>query len=302
MLPWVIGNQGATVDEVCSRFGYTSKQELAKDLGLVFVCGLPGYGPGDLMVAYLEDDEVIVDMADYFARPLRLNPAEGLSLLAAGMALEATGQAPAALRTAIEKLRNVLMPDVGESVVVDLPEPGLATMLRDAAGTGKVVHLEYTSLASGETTTRDVEPWGVFTTLGNWYLAAFCRRATDRRTFRLDRIRSAAPTGERFEPPPEATAPEVRYLPSEDDVRAQIRLLPQARWVVEYYPVTVLDESPSSLTIEFSASDPGVAARLLVRLGDSAELLAGAEVEAARDALRNRILRRYGASPSGSGD
>ena len=72
-------------------------------------------------------------MADYFARPLRLNPAEGLSLLAAGMALEATGQAPAALRTAIEKLRNVLMPDVGESVVVDLPEPGLATMLRDAA-------------------------------------------------------------------------------------------------------------------------------------------------------------------------
>jgi proteasome accessory factor C len=83
MLPWVIANPGATVDEVCERFGYSQK-DLIADLDLVFVCGLPGYGPGDLMVAYVEDDEVVVDMADYFARPLRLTPAEGLGLLAAG--------------------------------------------------------------------------------------------------------------------------------------------------------------------------------------------------------------------------
>ena len=267
MLPWVIAHQGATVDEVCRRFDYATKQELARDLGLVFVCGLPGYGPGDLMVAYLEDDEVVVDMADYFARPLRLNPAEGLSLLAAGMALEATGQASAALSSALAKLRGVLLPDVGESVVVDIPEPGTATLLRDAAAAGEVVHLEYTSLASGETTERDVEPWSVFTTLGNWYLAAYCRRARDRRTFRLDRIRRASPTGERFDPPPEAAVPEVRYIPAEDDVRAAIRLRPPARWVTEYYPITVLEETPAGLTIEFSASDPAVAARLLLRLG-----------------------------------
>ena len=54
MLPWVIAHPGASVDEVCERFDYT-KAELAADLDLVFVCGLPGYGPGDLMVAYIDD-------------------------------------------------------------------------------------------------------------------------------------------------------------------------------------------------------------------------------------------------------
>jgi glyoxylase-like metal-dependent hydrolase (beta-lactamase superfamily II) len=44
---------------VCSRFGYT-RAELARDLAAVFVSGLPGYGPGDLMVAYIDGDEVVV--------------------------------------------------------------------------------------------------------------------------------------------------------------------------------------------------------------------------------------------------
>ena len=89
MVPWVIANQGAAVEEVCRRFGYTER-ELLEDLNLVFVCGLPGYGPGDLMVAYVENDEVIVDMAEYFSRPLRLTPAEALGLLASGSALVST--------------------------------------------------------------------------------------------------------------------------------------------------------------------------------------------------------------------
>ncbi len=67
MVPWVIAHPGATVRDVCERFGYT-RDELIADLNLVFVCGLPGYGPGDLMVAYIEDDEVVIDMADYFSR------------------------------------------------------------------------------------------------------------------------------------------------------------------------------------------------------------------------------------------
>jgi len=41
MLPWVIEHPGTPVDEVCERFGYT-RAELAADLDLVFVCGLPG--------------------------------------------------------------------------------------------------------------------------------------------------------------------------------------------------------------------------------------------------------------------
>jgi proteasome accessory factor C len=295
MLPWVIANPGATVDEVCRRFGYT-EGELVGDLNLIFVCGLPGYGPGDLMDAYLLDDEVVIDMADYFATPLRLTPAEGLTLLASGMALLSTGQGSPELASAVDKLQRVLLPDDIDPIVVDLPDPALVAPLRDAANERRVVDIVYTGLASGETTERSIEPWSVFSTLGNWYVSAHCRLAGAERVFRVDRIRSAEVTDEHFDPPEQPPAPEIRYTPGVDDVRATIRLTPAARWVSEYYPVDVLETDDTGAVIRFSAADPAVAARLLVRLGGDAELLDGTEVRDAAAELRGRILRRYGAS------
>jgi predicted DNA-binding transcriptional regulator YafY len=293
MLPWVIANPGSTVEEVCNRFGYTSS-ELAADLNLVFVCGLPGYGPGDLMVAYIDEDEVVVELADYFANPVRLTPPEALSLLAAGMALLSTGQAPAALASAIDKLqRTVLGGDEG-NLVVDLAEPPHVSELRTAAQQRAVVEIVYTALATGKTTTRAIEPWVVFSTLGNWYVRAHCRLAGAERVFRIDRIRTVRRTGEHFQPPARDVVPEIGYTPAEEDVRAVIRLHDEARWVASYYPVETVRDTRSGLEVRFSASDASVIARLLVRLGKSAELVAGDEVAARAGELRHRILARYG--------
>ncbi len=296
MLPWVIANDGATVDEVCDRFGYRP-DELVRDLNLVFVCGLPGYGPGDLMVAYVDEDEVVVDMADYFARPVRLTAAEALMLLAGGMALVSSGVAPPSLATAVTKLQRVLLPEE-EAISVELPaEPEFVDMLRRAAADGVVVRLVYSSIASGERTERNVEPWSVFSTMGNWYLSAHCRLAGGERVFRVDRILDLKPAAERFEPPPEPPPPVVRYTPGVDDVRARIRLGPEATWVADYYPVEIVERyDGGDVTVDFSATDAKVAARLLLRLGDRAQLLDGPEVGDAREDLRSRILSRYGAS------
>ncbi len=293
MLPWVIAHPGAEVKEVCSRFGYT-RAELARDLAAVFVSGLPGYGPGDLMVAYIDGDEVVVDLADYFARPVRLTAAEGLALLAAGMALASSGAAPEALPSAVAKLTAVLVPDDG-TLAVGLPAPPeVVGTLRAAAERGEVVRLTYTSLGRGETTVREVEPWWVFSTLGNWYLSGHCRQAQGERVFRVDRIREAAPTGERFTKPAEPPQAEVRYAPAADDVSAVIGLRPGAEWVGEYYPVEVLRREAGRLVVRFSAPDAAVTARLLVRLGTQAELIAGPEVAAAAADMRQRIRSRYG--------
>ena len=292
MLPWVIANPGVTVDEVCRRFGY-SRRELVADLDLVFVCGLPGYGPGDLMVAYVDDDEVVVEMADYFAAPVRLTPPEALSLLATGMAVESTGAAPPALERALAKLRRVILPDDESALVVDLSEPELVGVFRDAIARSEVVHLTYTALSSGETTERDIEPWSVFATLGNWYVRGHCRRAGGERVFRLDRVREASPLAETFDAPPHVPPPIVRYSPGVEDVRATIRLGAPARWVAEYYPVEVVQDDDEGLVVTFSASDASVAARLLARLGPNATLVDGDAVAAALADLRARIGARY---------
>lgn len=295
MLPWVIAHPGNTVADVCARFGYRDEVELAKDLDMVFVCGLPGYGPGDLMVAYIDDDEVVVDTADYFAGAPRLTSTETLSLLASAMAVLASGQGSAALESAVDKLAATIAPDGGTGLAVDVAgEPDLVGPLREAAGAHNVVEITYTSLSKGETTRRAVEPWTVFAALGNWYMTGYCRHAGAERVFRLDRIRDVVVTGDHFEPPPTRPEPVVQYVPSEEDVRCVIELTPQASWVPDYYPVEVREERSDRLVVEFSAADPQVAARLLLRLGDAASLREGAEVARALEELRGRILARYG--------
>lgn len=293
MLPWVMANpEEATVAEVCARFGYEPR-ELAKDLDLVMVCGLPGYFPHDLMYASVVGDDVVVESAEYFAGPRRLTPAEGLRLLSAALATEGAGAGSPALRSAADKLARVLLPGEGVVAVEVADDPGLVPFLRDAVARGRRLRLTYWGVARDEVTERDVDPWQVFSDLGRWYLDAHDHRSGEYRRFRVDRIVEASETGEPAERPDELPAPEVTYVPGSDDVRAVISLAPEARWVAEYYPVTVLGEDEGRLRVEFSASGTSVPARLLLRLGPAARLESGDEVAAALAELRAEMVARY---------
>ncbi|HSJ28214.1 MAG TPA: WYL domain-containing protein [Acidimicrobiia bacterium] len=295
LIPWVIAHPGSSVAEVCSRFGYASSRDLIRDLDLVFVCGLPGYGPGDLMVAYVEEDEVVVDMADYFAAAPNLTAAESLALLAAGMTVLASGQGSDPLGSAVEKLGRALLPDADEMLIVDMDaEPELAATLRTAASEGRVVEIEYTGLARGEHTVRSIEPWIVYASMGNWYVSAYCRRAVGDRVFRLDRIRRATVTDESFAVPDPRPAPPDGYVATEDDVVATIELHRGAHWVPEYYRVEEVERDGDRRVVRFSTYEPMVAAQLLLRLGPTATLLEGEEARAALGELRKDLLARYG--------
>jgi proteasome accessory factor C len=281
------------IEEVMERFGY-SRDELTRDLNAVFVCGLPGYGPGELMEAYIDDDEVIIDSADYFSRAPRLSPIEALGLLAAALAVSGSGQGTPALDSAIEKLSVVLLPEADDALAVDLTATSdEVTTLRRAASEHRVAHIVYRSLSREETTNRDIEPWTVFSTLGSWYVMGHCRLVDDTRTFRIDRIREVAVGEESFYPPDEIPEPGVGYTPSDNDVQAVIELQPAARWVLEYYPVEVISEKGSVTTIRFSATDAELPARLLLRLGAAASLVDGEEVATRVKDLGAALGARY---------
>ncbi len=293
MLPWVIANRGATVAEVCERFGYR-QEELIQDLRLVFMCGLPGYGPGDLIVAQVEGDRVVVEMADYFAQAPRLTPAEALALLSAGLALLGADQASDALESAVAKLSRVLVPDGEELLAVDLDaEPELVAELRRAALEGRVVTIDYVYLGRKREAVRRVEPWLVFSSLGNWYLFGHDHLSGEERVFRVDRIRTLEVSDERFEPPRDIPEPQIRYVPSDDDVQCVIDLGPRARWVIDYYPVEILSEDGDAVRVRFSSIDPSVPAGLLLRLGADAALVEGDEVAEALARLREEVLALY---------
>ena len=94
------------VSEVASLFGL-AERDLLQDLNLLFMSGLPPYGPGDLIDVETDDEgRVWIRMADYFSRPLRLTTSEALSLYLRGKALLGTPgfHETGALASALEKI------------------------------------------------------------------------------------------------------------------------------------------------------------------------------------------------------
>jgi WYL domain len=64
----------------------------------------------------------------------------------------------------------------------------------------KLVEIEYQKEADAAPTTRLVEPYSLERELPNWYVHTWDRTSDGARSFRLDRMRSAKVTRERFEP------------------------------------------------------------------------------------------------------
>ena len=93
----------------------SAAEQLDDDLALVLMIGVPPYSPGDYLDVVDDGEVVTIRLADYFSRPLRLTPAEGLALLAAGRALLAVPgrRSDGPLATALAKLDGRARPPGG---------------------------------------------------------------------------------------------------------------------------------------------------------------------------------------------
>jgi proteasome accessory factor C len=297
LVPWVVAHDGPTIDEVCARFGMT-EAELIADLDLVWCCGVHPFTPDSLMEVNVEDGRVWIRYADWFDRPLRLTPEEGLALVAAGAALLAVPGADAdgPLARGLRKLAAVLGIDADGAIEVSLgtvSETVLAS-LRDAVADHRQVEIDYYVYGRDERTRRVVDPHAIFAAEGEWYLTGWCHLAQAERRFRVDRIRSLTALDRTFTPPSSRPAPEV-FEARPDDPRVVLDLSPRARWVIEQYPYeSVRERKGGHVEVTLVVSENAWLERLLLRLGPDAAVLAGAE-GVARSAAR-RVLARYGAS------
>ncbi|HEY7008192.1 MAG TPA: WYL domain-containing protein, partial [Jatrophihabitantaceae bacterium] len=70
---------------------------------------------------------------------------------------------------------------------LDTSDPSLPTVL-DAARSARVVRFDYVKSGAGVAQSRTLEPWGVLSWRGRWYVAGFDRDRGEPRSFRLSRI------------------------------------------------------------------------------------------------------------------
>lgn len=298
VVPWVLAHPGVTIAELAERFE-VPEADLERDLALLPLCGLPPYTADRLIDVSVIDGEVEIRLAEYFARPLRLTPAEGLALLAAGRALLSVpgSDAGGPLATALDKLEHAL--GAKGRLAVDVGPPDRIGRIRDAVRDHERLEIDYYSFARDEMSTRAVDPWRVFHAFGAWYLAAWCHRAAGERLFRVDRIRAVRPTGEHFDPdsrPPDLDADggDLVYRPRPDDPRVTLRLAPDADWVVESYPhESAKRRRDGSVDVVLAVSEPAWLERLLLALGPRATVVAPAAATGTASGAAARVLARY---------
>jgi predicted DNA-binding transcriptional regulator YafY len=300
--------EGVAVAEAARDFGVGERQ-LRTDLELLWMCGLPGYGPGDLIDLSFEGDRVRVTFTAGMVRPLRLTTDEAVALVVAlRTLLELPGLAE---RDAVSRALDKVSVAVGEAagqvapvaVSVDAHEEALA-VVRDGLQRTRALHLHYYVPTRDERTERTVDPMRLLLVDGHWYLEAWCRRVEDVRLFRLDRVDDVAVLHERAAPPPEAHERNLDdgvYQPDPASPAVRLRLARHARWVADYYPVEAaapVDEPPGGLAVTLRTADLAWARRLVASLGGAAlvDEPAGLAVEVAADA-RAALDRYAGKAP-----
>jgi len=82
LVPYLQANHGIAIEQAAADFGI-SEDQLRRDLQLLWMCGLPGHGPGDLIDLSFEGDTVSVIFDAGMSRPLRLTAEEALPLVVA---------------------------------------------------------------------------------------------------------------------------------------------------------------------------------------------------------------------------
>lgn len=297
MVPWIAGHDGPRVAEVCERFGITPAQ-LAADLEVVWLVGLPPYTPDALMDVVQEGDRVWIHYADVFATPQRLTPDQAVALLTAGASVLALPGADSegALARGVAKLAAVLGVDADRVLDVDLggAQAEVLEVLRTAVRERRRVHLDYYSFGRDTRTERDVDPYLVHAEDGSLYVLGQCHLAGGERRFRVDRIVTATLLEDTFVPPATVLTAGV-FQPDADDPRVVLRLAPGARWVAEVYPVEAVEEgADGGLVVTLAVAAAPWYERLLLSLGPDVEVVdAPAELAGAGGRAAARILARY---------
>ena len=294
LVPYLHARGGVRLDEAARALGVPERQ-LVKDLRVLFLCGLPGGYPDDLIDVDLESlvdpggDRVIrIANADYLARPLRLSQTEATAIIVALRALRGgavTEQAAEVVDRVLAKLEQAAA-DAAAPVEVPV-EPdereyaARKALLQRAVADQRQVELSYFVPARDEESTRTVDPRGVVSHRGVEYLDAYCHSAEAPRLFRLDRIRSAELLHTAVASTPEAprSLADGLFSPGEDLLTVTLHLDPAARWVTEYYPTQDVRQQPDgALEVDLLVADRRWLRRLLLRLAPYASVVGPPEV------------------------
>lgn len=300
IVPWVHDQGGATVTDVCSRFG-VEPGELVRDLDLLACSGVAPFSPDVLPQIFVDLDEgegwVSASYPLWFGDRIPLTPTEGFLLLTnAQTMLSVPGVGShGPLARALAKLAAVVGVGVeGLDLSLGERDPDVVAALREAVESYRGIEIDYFSMSSGRRSTRRVDPHHLFHDGSDWYVTGICHLHGEQRTFNVGRIHAVRVLDETFTRPgriPEATA----FARHGDEPVIALDLAPEGAWVIDTYPTESVERlDDGTIRVEMAVANPRLIARLLIRLGPAVTVVsAPSGLMGEARALARNILDAY---------
>ena len=299
-VPYLQAHPGVSVNAVAQTFGISSAQVL-KDLDVLWMCGLPGGLPGDLiemdMDAAQAGGAIRLSNAEYLSRPMRFSRDEAVSLMVALRSVEemVTGEQAEAVASALAKLARLTRDAASAPIDLQIASGNeqVRAALICAIGRRHQVRLSYDGVARGRTTTPLVDPAEIVLREGTGYLVGWNVDRGGWRNYRLDRIAQAQ----------ELDTPSTGHgVPPDSDSwfeqstgEVTLQLASSAAWVAEYCPIRQRTDLPDGgVRVRLAVSDPSWLRRLLLRLGDEVQEVRPPEATQQALAEANQVVALYG--------
>ena len=271
VVPYFHSRGAVPVSEAARDLGMTDKA-LRYALWQLWSCGLPGYGPGDLIdLAFsaedLDDAEMVeVTFTAGIDRPVRLTAAEAVTL-ETGLAVfldrpEVVEQA--ALRDLLATLRTAAGAESAPAPHGSDTGDSDADVVRTAVHSGRALRFVYHSASSDSSTIRVVDPARLSVADGHSYVHGMDRGSGAWRTFRTDRMSRVEEVG-----PRRALGPEPQD-DGEGERRLERAIVPAAgAWFLDEFGFHSVARRPDGdLDVEIAYFDRAWLVRFLLGHAD----------------------------------
>ena len=191
LIPYVLENPGVSIAELSAKFSVTQAQ-IESDLQLVFMCGLPGYTPYELIDVAFEDGVVSVIDPQVLDKPRKFSSNE-IVVIALGLKIlidinQTNSIALTKLKQLSEKIAKL---GSNKSILMagDVSTFPFFEIISKSISDQRILDLQYHSLTKDEITQRKVLPEKLYFLNGSLYLAALDIDIDSDRVFKVDLIK-----------------------------------------------------------------------------------------------------------------
>jgi proteasome accessory factor C len=191
LIPYVLENPGVSTAELAQNFSVSIKQ-IEEDLSLIFMCGLPGYTPYDLIDLVFEDGVVSVIDPQVLTKPRNFSKTEHVAVVLGLEILKSlipdSPDYQARILQVLSKI-NKSIPNV-EVIIKKEKSFQYFETINQAIKLKQILKIVYNSESKDEQKARSIAPLRMYLQNAQAYLVAYDPVARIEKVFKLSNISS----------------------------------------------------------------------------------------------------------------